>query len=94
MRSFQSASSTHPVSACFGKFFDADGRLNLTGELELAAGIVALWALAMPAITTLPMMPKASAGCAGTEVSGCVMCVSDTGLRAHARVRLQGLDVA
>jgi DMSO/TMAO reductase YedYZ heme-binding membrane subunit len=48
--------------AYFAKFFDADGRLNLVGELGLAVGVVALWALAMPAITTLPMMPKAMGG--------------------------------
>ena len=35
-----------------------DGRLNLEGELGLVVGIVALWALSLPAITTLPMMPK------------------------------------
>ena len=49
-------------SAYFAKFFEDDGRLNLTGELGLAVGVVALWALAMPAITTLPMMPKAIGG--------------------------------
>jgi DMSO/TMAO reductase YedYZ heme-binding membrane subunit len=48
--------------AYFGKFFDDDGRLNQIGELGLAVGIVALWALAMPAIATLPMMPKAIGG--------------------------------
>lgn len=48
--------------AYFEKFFDDDGRLNLEGELGLAVGVVALWALAMPAITTLPMMPKAIGG--------------------------------
>ena len=48
--------------AYFAKFFDHDGRLNLVGELGLAAGVVALWALAIPAITTLPMMPKALGG--------------------------------
>ncbi len=48
--------------AYFGKFFDDDGRLNLVGEMGLCVGIVALWALAMPAITTLPMMPKAIGG--------------------------------
>jgi DMSO/TMAO reductase YedYZ heme-binding membrane subunit len=48
--------------AYFAKFFDNDGRLNLVGELGLAVGVVALWALAMPAITTLPMMPKAIGG--------------------------------
>ena len=48
--------------AYFAKFFSDDGRLNLVGELGLAVGVVALWALAMPAITTLPMMPKALGG--------------------------------
>ncbi len=48
--------------AYFAKFFDDDGRLNLVGELGLAVGVVALWALAMPAISTLPMMPKAIGG--------------------------------
>ena len=48
--------------AYFGKFFDTDGRLNLAGELGLAAGVVGLWALALPAIATLPMMPKALGG--------------------------------
>ncbi len=48
--------------AYFAKFFDDDGKLNLVGELGLAVGVVALWALAMPAITTLPMMPKAIGG--------------------------------
>jgi DMSO/TMAO reductase YedYZ heme-binding membrane subunit len=48
--------------AYFAKFFDDDGRLNLVGELGLAVGVVALWALAIPAITTLPMMPKAIGG--------------------------------
>ena len=46
----------------FAKFFDANGRLNLVGELGLAVGVIALWALAIPAITTLPMMPKALGG--------------------------------
>ncbi len=48
--------------AYFGKFFAPDGRLNLVGELGLAIGIVALWALALPAIATLPMMPKTLGG--------------------------------
>jgi DMSO/TMAO reductase YedYZ heme-binding membrane subunit len=48
--------------AYYAKFFAEDGRLNVTGELGLAAGIVALWALAIPAISTLPMMPKAIGG--------------------------------
>ena len=48
--------------AYFPKYFVEDGRLNLEGELGMAAGAVALWALAIPAITTLPMMPKAIGG--------------------------------
>lgn len=48
--------------AYFGKFYGEDGRLNLVGELGLAVGVIALWALAVPAITTLPMMPKAIGG--------------------------------
>ena len=48
--------------AYFGKYFLEDGRLNLEGELGMAVGVVALWALAFPAITTLPMMPKALGG--------------------------------
>jgi DMSO/TMAO reductase YedYZ heme-binding membrane subunit len=48
--------------AYFAKYFSADGRLNLEGELGLIVGIVALWALSLPAITTLPMMPKALGG--------------------------------
>ena len=46
----------------FAKYFAEDGRLNLLGELGMALGIVALWALLSPAITTLPMMPKALGG--------------------------------
>jgi DMSO/TMAO reductase YedYZ heme-binding membrane subunit len=48
--------------AYFAKYFADDGRLNLQGELGMAVGVVALWALAMPAIATLPMMPKAIGG--------------------------------
>lgn len=48
--------------AYFGKFFAPDGRLNLVGELGLATGVISLWALALPAISTLPMMPKALGG--------------------------------
>ena len=43
-------------------FFNDDGKLNLIGELGLVAGVLATWALTMPAITTLPMMPKAIGG--------------------------------
>jgi len=45
--------------AYFAKYFAEDGRLNVEGELGLVVGLVALWALSLPAITTLPMMPKA-----------------------------------
>jgi DMSO/TMAO reductase YedYZ heme-binding membrane subunit len=48
--------------AYLGKYFLEDGRLNFEGELGMAVGVVALWALAIPAITTLPMMPKAIGG--------------------------------
>ena len=45
--------------AYYAKYFDLDGRLNLEGELALSVGVVALFLLMSPAITTLPMMPKA-----------------------------------
>ena len=48
--------------AYYAKYFDAAGRLNLQGELALSAGTVALFCLMSPAITTLPMMPKALGG--------------------------------
>ena len=48
--------------AYFGKYFDETGRLNLQGELGMALGIVALFFLLSPALTTLPMMPKAIGG--------------------------------
>jgi len=48
--------------AYFAKYFEADGRLNLQGELGMSVGIVALFFLMSPAITTLPMMPKALGG--------------------------------
>jgi DMSO/TMAO reductase YedYZ heme-binding membrane subunit len=48
--------------AYFAKYFDAAGRLNLQGELGMAVGVVALFFLSSPAITTLPMMPKALGG--------------------------------
>lgn len=46
----------------FGKYFIEGSKLNLQGELGMAMGIVALFFLASPAITTLPMMPKALGG--------------------------------
>lgn len=48
--------------AYLAKYFEAGGQLNWVGELGMAVGVIALWALAMPAITTLPMMPKAIGG--------------------------------
>ena len=48
--------------AYFAKYFDADGRLNVIGEIGMAVGVVALFFLMSPAITTLPMMPKAIGG--------------------------------
>ncbi len=49
-------------SSYYPAFFGADGQLSFVGELGLAVGVIALWALAMPAITTLPMMPQALGG--------------------------------
>jgi len=46
----------------FAKYFDEAGRLNLQGELGMSVGVVALFFLMSPAITTLPMMPKALGG--------------------------------
>ena len=48
--------------AYFAKYFGDDGQLNWMGELGLAFGVVALWALCFPAITTLPMMAKEIGG--------------------------------
>ena len=48
--------------AYFAKYFEADGRLNLQGEVAMVVGVVALFLLLAPAITTLPMMPKAIGG--------------------------------
>lgn len=48
--------------AYFAKYFSADGRFNLQGEMAVFAGILALWALSLPAITTLPMMAQAIGG--------------------------------
>jgi len=46
----------------FAKYFTVDGQLNLQGELGIAAGIIGLFFLMSPAITTLPMMAKALGG--------------------------------
>ena len=48
--------------AYYAKYFDGGGRLNLQGELALAVGVLALFFLMSPAITSLPMMPKALGG--------------------------------
>jgi DMSO/TMAO reductase YedYZ heme-binding membrane subunit len=48
--------------AYYGKYFDDVGRLNLQGELAMSAGVLALFFLLSPALTTLPMMPKAIGG--------------------------------
>jgi len=48
--------------AYYGKYFDDVGRLNLEGEIAITAGVVALFFLLAPAITTMPGMPKAIGG--------------------------------
>ena len=48
--------------AYYAKYFLPDGRLNLEGEVAIVVGIIALFLLMAPAITTLPMMPKAIGG--------------------------------
>jgi len=48
--------------AYYAKYFLPDGRLNLEGEVAIAVGVVALFLLLGPAITSLPMMPKAIGG--------------------------------
>ncbi len=48
--------------AYYGKYFDDDGRLNLQGEIAMSVGVVALFFLLAPAVTTLPMMPRAIGG--------------------------------
>jgi DMSO/TMAO reductase YedYZ heme-binding membrane subunit len=48
--------------AYFAKYFEDGGRLNMIGEIGMATGVVALFLLLSPAITTLPMMPKAIGG--------------------------------
>jgi DMSO/TMAO reductase YedYZ heme-binding membrane subunit len=48
--------------AYYGKYFDDDGRLNLQGETAMTVGVLALFFLLAPAVTTLPMMPRAIGG--------------------------------
>ncbi len=48
--------------AYFAKYFLADGRLDLQGELGITTGTAALFLLLGPAVTTLPMMARAIGG--------------------------------
>ncbi len=48
--------------AYFAKYFDEVGRLNLQGEVAMSTGVIALFFLLSPAVTTMPMMPKALGG--------------------------------
>jgi len=48
--------------AYYAKYFVEGGRLNLQGELAMSVGVIALFFLMAPAITTLPGMPKALGG--------------------------------
>jgi DMSO/TMAO reductase YedYZ heme-binding membrane subunit len=48
--------------AYYGKYFDDVGRMNLQGEIAISVGVVALYFLLSPVVTTLPMMPKAIGG--------------------------------
>lgn len=46
----------------FAKYFEPNGQLNLQGELGMLVGIIGLFFLMSPAITTLPMMAKELGG--------------------------------
>jgi hypothetical protein len=46
----------------FAKYHAEGGKLNLTGELGIALGILGLWCLLSPAVATLPMMQKELGG--------------------------------
>ena len=48
--------------AYFAKYFDEVGQLNLQGEVAMSTGVIALFFLLSPAVTTMPMMPKAIGG--------------------------------
>jgi DMSO/TMAO reductase YedYZ heme-binding membrane subunit len=48
--------------AYYGKYFDEAGRLNLHGEIAMSVGVLGLFCLLGPAVTTLPMLPKAIGG--------------------------------
>ena len=60
MHAFFSLSLLSP--AYYDKYFDDVGQLNLQGEIALSVGVLALFCLLAPAVTTLPMMPKAIGG--------------------------------
>lgn len=45
--------------AYYSKYFESGGMLNLQGEIAISVGVIALFFLLSPAITTIPMMPKA-----------------------------------
>ena len=40
----------------YPKFFGVAGKLNLTGELSMAFGVISMWCLSITAITSLPFM--------------------------------------
>ena len=48
--------------AYYGKYFDDGGRLNLTGEIAMTVGVLGLFFLLAPAVSTLPMIPRAIGG--------------------------------
>ena len=48
--------------AYYGKYFNDGGRLNLQGEIAMSVGVLALFFLLGPAVTTLPGMPRAIGG--------------------------------
>jgi DMSO/TMAO reductase YedYZ heme-binding membrane subunit len=43
----------------YAKFFHEAGKMNLTGELSLALGVLSFWCLAITAVTSLPFMYEA-----------------------------------
>ena len=43
----------------YEKFFHESGKMNLTGELSMAFGVLSLWCLSVTAITSLPYMYEA-----------------------------------
>ncbi len=48
--------------AYFAKYFDEVGRLNLQGEVAMSTGVIALFFLLSPAVTTIPTMAKSLGG--------------------------------